>query len=67
MNAAPTPPTLPARLEFIRSLAAEMQRYRGPHHAEAVLLVKLCRLWCSIVRQADGPDAGSPRGWPGRC
>ena len=61
MNAAPPTPTLPARLEFVRAIAAEMQRYRGPHHAEAVLLVKFCRLWRSI---AGGRERAMAAGHP---
>ena len=49
-------PALPARLAFIRAIAADLLRYRGPRRAEARQLVRLCRLWHSLVTQADGAD-----------
>jgi len=52
---APTP-ALPARLEFVRSLAADLLRCRGPRRAEARQMVRLCKLWRSLAEQSDGPD-----------
>ena len=61
---APTS-TLPAHLLFVRALAAELRRYRGPRHAEAARLVKLCQLWDALAVQAEGQDGQLAEGLAG--
>jgi len=47
---------LPARLEFVRALAVELPRYRGPRHAEGRQLVRLCKPCRSLAEQAESGD-----------